>query len=450
MNSSGLRPLDALGDDGEAVGADLPRRPGKALVWTLCLGVALYIGIFLLAVSQGFVGRPYSDAYDFIAVQLHAQDVHASIAYLWTPHNGHHPVWMRLATAVDIGFFRGRNIVIASSAAVAILLTAALLARGLYSSIANKTLASVAAAASVLCLLLSINAVDAAQPINAVYAFAMPFVVGAILIYEADAPGVLQVVLAAACVFGACLGNNIGLAVLPALILSACRRQGRPQLTGLSVAAVAIAVAMLWSGAGPGARGGAGPSIGQAARYFVTFCGLPWTGGRAPIAGSAVLGAAVFSVAGFLIFRRLREARPLAQAERIAFDLIVFSLASAAMASFGRSNGVDGGLIPVRYALFMAPLHIGVLTLILLRLGRWAAARPGQVLAFTVAALAAVMVQQVLGAVLVVREGARIARTLDDFDRGQRSGIMTSIVYPDLARAAAMDRALKVRGLYQP
>ena len=103
--------------------------------------------------------------------------------------------------------------------------------------------------------------------------------------------------------------------------------------------------------------------------YLLTFMGLPWTRSAAlATPGRAVGGLLLIVSLSIVLWRGLRRVD--GRLERLAVGLILFSLASAVLAVLGRVTVDEQVKVPVRYAVFVAPMHVALLWLIVPWLAR--------------------------------------------------------------------------------
>jgi hypothetical protein len=199
--------------------------------------------------------------------------------------------------------------------------------------------------------------------------------------------------------------------------------------------------------AGPGS-GSASPGVGRptdALLLIVNYLGLPWARGIPVLGWMIGLGAFVLALAA-LAFKGGADAP---WPERAAVLLILFSLVTAAMAGAARSGLIAPDMVPMRYAVFLIPMHVGLWILALPRLRRDWERRP-KPMAGVVAAVAGLMlVHQGVMAVYAVRTADANLRVIADFRAGRRSAIMRTMIYSDLDKAQALSERLRREGLYQ-
>jgi hypothetical protein len=134
--------------------------------------------------------------------------------------------------------------------------------------------------------------------------------------------------------------------------------------------------------------------------------------------------------------------------QRLALSMILFSLGSAALAAIGRRDinlDVD---VPARYAILLAPLHVGLLLLAAPAIAKAWSDRPRLVTSGLIAAFAMMMAQQVLVGAVVVRAAERARHTITLYQQGQRMPEMLQWIYPDLEKAAAVYDEMRRRKVF--
>ena len=423
-----------------------PPLPG-AIRLAFGLGLAVTLACAAFLVWRTAILEPYADMYDWIVRYERLRSDGDLWGYLWAPHNFHHLVWTMTIQALDLRVFGASSLLFLAVGVLSLAGTAGLLAwaAGKAAGPGLRLLgAGVAAALSTM----GCHVLDASAPINTTYLHALVFAVAAILLAEGPGggrPG--RRVASLACAIASALGNAAGLAVWPALIFGAWRRGQRVWSLGLLVGAMVFAA--LYAAGQPLPVSPAGSAaivtrLGEALSYFVNDLGLPWGRG---VSQGWILGLAMLVAAGAAIVRQGRRDAP--WTERAATALIVFSLASAALAAIARSGAYDPRLVPLRYSVFMIPLHVGLSIHLLPHLRR-ALTRRSRLAWATVAAAAVLMVaNQTDMALYAMGSADQHLRAIVDFKAGRRTAQMSTTIYPDLAKAAAVNQRLRQRGLYQ-
>ena len=178
---------------------------------------------------------------------------------------------------------------------------------------------------------------------------------------------------------------------------------------------------------------------------MLAYLGLPWM--RAAPRLGILIGAVVLAPSLIVLVLRGGSRNP--RSEQAAIALIVFSLVTAAMAGLARTGEMTPVLMPLRYAVFLIPLHVGLWVLALPYVRRAWAARPGMANLATIALAIGLLGHQAVMGVFAVRTADANLRVIADFREGRRTPIMTATIHPDLAKAQAISDDLKRRGLYQ-
>jgi hypothetical protein len=166
-------------------------------------------------------------------------------------------------------------------------------------------------------------------------------------------------------------------------------------------------------------------------------------------AGGAAIGLVLAALGLALAARAAKGEASRDRLDRLCCSLILFSLTAAAMAAVGRAYASPTMQIPVRYSVLMAPLHIGVLTLLAIRWPAVARLGSGRLAAVLACVFVVALGQQVVGRRLVLGYCARIREAVAAFDAGRRTPDMTQYVYPKLGHAEAITAEMKRRDLYQ-
>jgi hypothetical protein len=427
---------------------DRPRTlPGPV---RLAFGAALaaYLGIAVWLVWRTAILEPYSDMYDWM-VRWYAFHADGDLGrYLWSPHNFHHLVWTFGVLDLDIRAFGARSYLFLAVGVLSLAGTAAMLAIPAAAA-AGRGLRLVGAGGAVALSAMGCHILDVSADINTTYVHALVFAVAAILL--AEGPGrrsTARSAAALACGVAAGLGSAAGLAVWPALLFGAWRAGRCGWIVAVVVTGAAFGLIYLLGQSAPAELGSAPAGASRAANallIFVNYLGLPWA--RAiPEAGWLVGLAVLLAALAAVTFK----GRPSASwPERTAVPLILFSLATAAMAGIARTGMIAPELVPMRYAVFLIPLHVGLWILALPYSRRAWERRPGPTAGLVTAAAALMLVHQLVMGVYAVRTADANLRIVAGFRAGQRTPDMQITIYSDLARARALDERMRREGLYQ-
>ncbi len=335
-------------------------------IWLVALAA------LLTAVSlRAYLYIPFFDVHDWIAEVFRVERTHDWLGYLWTPHTAERIPWIRLIEwiDVDVGRAQAPSFLIAGMAAwlVGCLPFAVFILR---SALPRGRRIVVLLLGAVLLTQVSL-AEDFAFPVFCVYLLAAgPALGAAVLLQMAPASGLRAWTFWAAMVLAAAAsgGNAAGLAIWPALLITAAlQRRGREQFFALLICS-ALVIATIESGLGAPSdslgRDGRplGAHLAKMAVYALHFVGLPWT--QQTHSGLALaIGAAILAVAIKVLAKAARWTpdRPAAQLAGVALALILFGLVTAAMATIGRVDEQTIASVPTRYTPFATLLQLGVL-----------------------------------------------------------------------------------------
>ncbi len=414
---------------------------GAALA--LCLALAAWLA------WRTAILEPYSDMFDWMQRYYRLQADGDFRRYLWAPHNFHHLVWTFLVLDLDIRAFGASSYLFLAIGVLCLAATAAMLAY-VAAMAAGPGLRLVGGGGAAALSAMGCHVLDASADINTTYVHALVFAVAAILLGEGPSGrlGPIRQVAALTCALAAGLGNAAGLAVWPALLFGTLRRGDRAAT--FAVLAVGGAFALLY---GVGESGPLNPAAGalgphrafEAVGLTLNYLGLPWARGIPGTGGTVGLLILVASGAAIAFDARRAASWP----ERAAAPLILFSLGTAAMAGVARTGVLASGVAPMRYAIFLIPLHVGLWILALphLRraLGRW----PRSIAGAVVASAALMVVHQGVMAVYAVRTADANLQVIADFRAGKRTPAMVPTIYPDLRAAWPISDRMRRDGLYQ-
>jgi len=415
----------------------------------LIFGVALAAILTCAAwlVWRTSILEPYSDMYDWIARYEQFQVDGDLGRYLWAPHNFHHLVWTFAILALDIRVFGASGYLFLAVGVASLVGISAMLGRTAGEA-AGRGFRLLGFGFAAGLSLMGCHVLDASTDINTTYLHALVFAVAAILI--AEAPGERRGPRQAAsfaCAVASALGSAAGLAVWPALILGAWRRGERGWSFALTAGALVFAA--LYAVGQPArinpALGALDMArLGETLSLFVNYLGLPWSRGVAQgwVLGLTALAAATMGVA----FRGRGGA---AWTERAGVSLIVFSLGTAVLAAVARSGAYDPRLVPLRYAVFLIPLHVGLWILALPYLRQAWVRRPRAVEGLIVAASILMVANQADMAVYAMTSADQHLRAIVDFKAGRRTPQMLTAIHPNLPTAASVTEWLRQGGLYQ-
>lgn len=424
-------------------------RAASAWLERLTLGLlAFYLALSAYVLWRAAVLAPYSDEIDWIQ---HWRDLKANgdwTGYLLAPVNLHRLPWMFGLIALDIDNLGGTNIPLIVSGAFSVAAMAWMLAREAAWAAPPPLAAPAAAVAAMLALMAGI-VLDAATPICVNYTHGAVCAVAAIVLAEGGVEDGLSWRRAAALLAAiiAALGDAAALAVWPVLAFGGLRRR---DWTWLSAVLLLGAVFIGLYASGQGAQTASSTHSARqhpltALHLSLNYLALPWVRlslGWAWLGGLAIAAVGLAAVA-------FRGGPRASNAERIACGLILFTFGTAAMAGLGRSGQPDPLNVPLRYSVLLTPLHVGGLMLALPYAGQLWRKNRSFAQGVIAAALVLLAAQNTVMAVKVIEAGDMVRGAVAAFRDGRRSSEMTTLVYPDLARATRVYDRLDRDDLFQ-
>lgn len=410
--------------------------PSKVFGWAVLAALAVHLALFAWSLQATAVLRPFSDMFDLVLRWLQFREDGDLLGYLLGPHNYHRLVWTRLLIDADMRWLHGGEGVFLAAGTLSLLAAPLILCRPIWRG-APEGLRLPAVALAAMLILSTANTMDASIPIYTPYAEALALSLACLVLAEGRwRPAAWLFAILAA------LANSAALVLWPAMIFSDGRRGER----GWAAAALllgAVFVGLYLFGQTPIGHEAHGLQLVKAGHYLLAFLGLPWTRVSGALGVAIGLGVLVAS-APVLLFKGGPGAGPL---ERLAIRLVLFSLGAAGMAAVGRLNVDDAVDVPLRYALFMAPLQIGFVLLALPYLARIRERRPSLVRAGLLALFAGLLVQQAAVGWITARIVDRMRGVIAAFEaEAPRTPEMTVFVHPDLDHAYAVRRRMIANG----
>jgi hypothetical protein len=440
-------------------------RLDRAFLATLMTIGTAYLVLFAWYFPTVMIRRPYSDMFHYIIDYLDYPRTGGFVHYLWSQflYSEHRQIWMRLLTALDIGVFGGVAYPFLVADTLAVLTLPLLMGREVTRMGLPRALGATAIWTIFMLTLTTANLADCSIPIEGIYPQTALFVVLSLVLFDGDeergGTATLRRLGAMAAAIAAGLASAVGLIIWPILVWAAWRGA----LGWRWIAAAAIVggafIALYTDGlvlfglhaamTGDG-QFYSSAHLFQLADALVTFLGLPWT--RAPALATAgrVAGVGLLLIGLFVVFRRGLLDPRCDRLERIAVGLIMFSLATAAFAVLGRTGSQWLGIWPVRYALFVVPLHAGLVCLMLPWLKRhWAGRGARRVIQAAALAFGAMMLVQQIAA---GQAGARESRTwnaaIAEFMASGREPANPKVLWGDLATTRHVVEEMRRKQLY--
>jgi hypothetical protein len=430
-------------------------RPDRLAPVALIAITTVYVALFGYYLQATSIRLPFWDMFAFVQRYLRFREDGALWAYLWAPHVQHRLVWIRLLTAFDVEALRGTGYPFIVFATLCQLLAAGLLCGELRRGPAPPEIRRAVACLVLLLVLTSVSAVDCSIPIVGIYPQALAFALLGLVLFDGAGEGTRLAsrwrrIAALAAAAAAGFGNAVGLVIWPILLWSAWR--GRAGFGWAAAIAVIGGVYIAFYVHGLPVRRYAfdGSHPLKVLDYLLTYLGLPWTRSAALAVPGRALGALLLVAGLVAIVQRGLLAVPGGRLERIAVGLILFSLASATLAALGRVDADPQVKVPVRYAVLVAPLHVGLLWLALPWLARqWRLPRRRALIeGGMLAAALLLLAQQVAAGEAAAAKTRSMTAAINRFLTGQRDPEMTSVVYRDLDVAQAAVNAMRRAGVY--
>jgi hypothetical protein len=362
-----------------------PRRSAEALLYDVVRGAAVgQIVLFAAMTLLTRIALPFSDELGWIADYFHLRAGGSLGVYLWTAVNEHHLLMMRLLVMLDVGLFHVSGAPFVMVTVIAAVLAAALLAHTANPAHVEGPQRLLAWLAPMLVLTVPIAAC-CSVPLNGQTPLTLGLVVLGVFLFtraqgdDARAErsrlwGVLAIVLST-------LTHSVGFLALPGLYWAAWRQAGARRWRAiLPIVFTPYAFIYVKTLAVVGVAAKAPMSMAdhlhRSVMYLLAFLGLPLS--RAPhlLPLGMLVGAAALALgAAALLVEVLR--RPPPDCLRLtALTLVAFTLGAAVMSAWGRVDVETAIALPVRYTVYVAPLHFGLLALALPFAIRWFE-RPG-------------------------------------------------------------------------
>jgi hypothetical protein len=392
--------------------------------------------------------QPYSDMLDWLARYLDFSANGNLRSYLLAPHNFHRLVWTFAAIAIDVRVFQAQGYALIGLDILCLAVATGTLAWIATRGVPKEQRLFVGGLAAMLTLMAA-NLLDASIPINGTYAQCLAFSLAAIVLadrQETTRRPAWTGFAALALLVAATLGSAVGFVVLPIMLLGAWqRRASRLWIGTLLVGGVCYAGLYAYGNSlGPSATW-TGARVGKAIIFGLSYLGLPWT--RVSPGLGLVIGTAVLALGVTALF--LRGGRDATPSQRLATQLILFSLGTVLMAVIMRTDAEAPTNVPVRYSLLLAPLHVGLLALIWGTLAKLQAKFPDAAAVGMVLAAAIMLGQQMAMGHVLVGVTDKNRNLIADFRAGKRDPAMIPTVHWDLAHAGAIRARLDQNGLYQ-
>ena len=386
------------------------------------------------------------------------------LGYLWMPHMQHRLIWIRLLTAVDVELFRGAVYPFIAFTTACLVSVPLILWREITVSGLPGDLALTVGLLATMLFLTTANVVDCSIPINGIYPHTLVFAVVAIVLLAGSSADPQSYgwrrIAALAAAMGAASGSLVGLVIWPILIWISWRMRARAPwvlmvcgigaafgwiyANGVLIPQSASSVLDMQSGFYTSAH------MRKVGEYFLNYMGLPWTRATELAEMGRIIGAILSAAGLFIVAIRTFDNSTLSHLDLIGLGLIMFSLATGVFASIGRVDELPYVAVPVRYSVYLAPLHVGLLVHSLPLVQKyWQASRARKYIQAGVILAAAILVtQQFLAGRAATAVADNISIIVHRFMDGERAPEMVPLVFVDLVFAEYFYKTLYKEGLY--
>jgi hypothetical protein len=411
----------------------------------LSTGAVLYAAVFLYFVSASVVWAPVYDYLDWIAAYLDALQTGQWRQYFWLPHNEHRILLSRILVALDVRLFGASHVGFIASGITLLFCLLASLFRVIAISGLNARTAIAGSCAVIFLILPSTIATLCSMPANQVFLHQTAFAVFAFIL--ANRPGMKACVLAMGSAVVAAMGGAGGILVWPVLALTAFLTHKSGRLLAVysicGTAFVTVYLAGIPRTSVPHDLSG----VIAAADYFIRFFGLPWAHVASLTWVARSIGITLVITGSVLLVTN--GSGPPAVA-RIGRCLIIFAFLLGGAAAVARFSVATDRAMPIRYALFVSLLHVGIVLVLLPRLDSLIQRVRGRGPSIAVALLLALaLTQQVLVGQAAVAETAKYNAAWSRFAEGHWDTDMTHYVYADKTRAETNLKAIQASKLYR-
>ncbi len=378
-------------------------------------------------------------------------------SYVWQPHNEHRLVFSRLLLLVDIDLFGGTTLPFLVFSFICLAAMVGVLAREVMASGLPAGLGGALGLAVLLLLATTYIVVDCSMPALGVYVHTAAFFTVALVLLDGAGEGgrhaglrrLLSLPVAAAASFGI----SGGLIAWPVLLWAAWRGGlGARWLIAIALLGAAFIAFYLLGLHSRASIGVLEPlRVLRMLDYSIRFLGLPWSHSPALVWPSRVIGGLILAAGLIVLVKRGLLAPAPSRLMRIALGLLLFALLMAALGGAGRVDVATDREMPIRYSIFTAMAHLGLLFAAAPWLARlWAAPSQRRLLQAGMLALAAfLLVQQVVAGEAARRVAIAYAEAYRDFASGLWTPEMTQYIHPDRAAAERGRAFVQKLGIYQ-
>jgi hypothetical protein len=341
---------------------------------------ALQLLLFFHYLKATTIFGLYYDMSDYVLDYARFRADGDLLQYLWFQHAEHRLAITRLVLLADVHFFDGIYYPFVVVSLLCVGLAAAVLVRAVYLAKAPRPAAHLAALLVVMLIFDPAVATVCSAPIQDIYPHTVGFAALALCLFGADnsaAPSrLLRRILALLAAAGAGFGSAAGLLVWPLLLWIAWRERLGLRWTIATFVCGAAFIAVYVHGLALTQNDVALSEAGyfyswvhlrKIIEYFLIYMGLPWSHDpRLSLLGE-VLGGLLLLVCLAVALWRGAIARAWGLPDRVVVGLLLFAVGTAALASLGRVDIGEGGMIdvPIRYTIFLSVAHAALVVALL-------------------------------------------------------------------------------------
>jgi hypothetical protein len=430
----------------------LPDRPFAVL---LAVAAAANIVVFFYFAERTSVRVPVYDLLDWLQFYGERSQAKDWLGYLWTPHNEHRIVLSRLLLGADVVWFGGIGAAFALSGFLLLAAMAASVSWVIYRSDLPISWKAAAIPIAMLLLMPAHTVVMISMPAMGVFLHTSAFTVFSFVLLdgspEQDAASDYRRAAAIIAAFLAAFGTSGGLLIWPVLVFLAWRGGlGWGWIACIACTGAVFIALYLWQM--PTSSMSISLDVGHVVRsldYAIRFLGLPWSHMPQLVWPSRIVGVGILSLGALLLVNETNSPGMSNRLTRVGLSLVLFTLLLAAAAGLARVDIATDREMPVRYGMFVALGHVGLLLSALPILNRiWGATQLRSLQVLIVGLSVLWVAQQAVVGRFAAAEADRYKSAWARFVAGSWTPDMLRYVYPDRDRAIAGLANLRKMGIY--
>jgi hypothetical protein len=429
--------------------------------------------LFLYFVEKASVRVPVLDLLDWLQFYGERCKDGDWLGYLWTPHNEHRMVFMRMLLALDVKWFGDQGETFAASGFIILLGMAVAICWKILKSDLSISWKLTAIPIAVLVLTPVNTVIMIGMQANGEYLQVCSFGVFALVLFdgatEQDDFSKYRRTAAIVCACLAAFGLSGGLLIWPALMWSAWKGSLRwGWIAGIACVGISFIAVYLWNlplpgdynlvevgnGAYKAVRADSPVSrsmdfshIVRSFDFVIRFLGLPWSHVHQLAWPARVIGLSILSLGSFALISVSLSVRVNAL-KRLGAALILFSFLIAGAAAWARVDLYVNREMTITYGMFVVLAHLGLLVWSLDLLERlWNGAHRRSFQWLLLGTSLAWFGQQIVVGHFAAEEANRYNDAWSRFVAGDWTADMLRYVYPDRDRAEAGLAYLRANGL---